>query len=185
VTSSEPIRPQAINVDGELVALGPQRRELMPLYQRWLNDWVVMAPLGATLRSVTAETEEQLYAETGDGRHQARFTVYARETWRPVGLAGLQEIAHDHGTAEFVIFLGEREAWGRGYGTETARLLLRFGFGDLGLRAVWLRVFDFNERGIRAYRRAGFREVGRRRWAFRLGDRIADVILMECRAGDL
>ena len=185
VSSSGQSHPPQINPEGELVALGPQRRELMPLYQRWLNDFVVMAPLGATLRPVTAESEERLDDSRGVGCHHAFFTVYARAPWRPLGIIGLQDIAYDHGAADFVIFIGERDAWGLGYSTETTRLMLRSDFTGLGLRAVWLRVFDFNERGIRAYRRTGFREVGRRRGTFRLGDRIADAIVMECRAGDV
>jgi RimJ/RimL family protein N-acetyltransferase len=47
-----------------------------------------------------------------------------------------------------------------------------------------LRVYDFNVRGMRAYLRAGFREIGRLRRAHRLGDRIADVILMDCPASE-
>jgi hypothetical protein len=42
-----------------------------------------------------------------------------------------------------------------------------------------LKAFSFNQRGIRAYRRAGFREIGRRS-AFRLAGEIYDVIYMDC-----
>jgi hypothetical protein len=37
--------------------------------------------------------------------------------------------------------------------------------------------------GIRAYTRAGLREVGRRREAWRIGDRVHDLVLMDCLAG--
>ncbi|MGH2461932.1 MAG: GNAT family N-acetyltransferase [Chloroflexota bacterium] len=168
-----------INLEGDLVALDPQRRDLQPLYQTWLNDVAVMAPLGAALRPVTSEAEDATYEQTSTNAQGVWFTVYERATPRPIGIAGLRDIDDRHRTAELVIFLGEKGCWGKGYGTETTRLILDFGFSVLGLENVMLRVYRFNERAIRAYRRAGFREIGRRREAFRLADRAYDVILMD------
>lgn len=159
--------------------LGPQRRDLIPLYQRWLNDLAVMAPLGAPLRPVTAESEAATYEQTSTNPHEVWFTVYERATLRPLGIAGLRDVDHRHRTAELVIFLGEKDCWGKGYGTETTRLILDYGFTALGLENIILRVYSFNERAIRAYRRAGFQEIGRRRGAYRLADRAYDIIFMD------
>ena len=60
--------------------------------------------------------------------------------------------------------------------------MLDYSFTALGLHNIMLTVYSFNERGIRAYTRAGYREVGRRREAFRLGGRTFDVIYMDCLA---
>ena len=51
-----------------------------------------------------------------------------------------------------------------------------------GLPNIDLTVFSFNERGLRAYQRAGFQVIGRRREAHRLGGRAYDVIYMDCLA---
>jgi RimJ/RimL family protein N-acetyltransferase len=169
-----------VNLTGEHVALGPQRRELVPIYQRWLNDFAVIAPLGASLRPMTEEAELRLYEETSIGQHQAWFTLYEIPALRPIGITGLRDIEPLHRSAEFVIFIGEKECWGKGYGTETARLILDHGFTALGLHNIMLQVYSNNERGIRAYRRAGFREIGRRRRAFRLAGDTYDVIYMDC-----
>ena len=47
--------------------------------------------------------------------------------------------------------------------------MLDYGFTGLGLQNIMLTVYDFNERGVRAYTRAGFRIIGRRREARRFG----------------
>jgi RimJ/RimL family protein N-acetyltransferase len=60
--------------------------------------------------------------------------------------------------------------------------MLDYGFTALGLHSIMLTVFSNNERGLRAYKRAGFRECGRRREAWRLGNRAYDVIYMDCLA---
>jgi len=60
--------------------------------------------------------------------------------------------------------------------------MLDYGFNGLGLHNIMLTAFSFNERGLRAYTRAGFREIGRRREAFRLGGDAYDVVYMDCLA---
>jgi diamine N-acetyltransferase len=183
-TTPEPdVRP-VLNLVGEAVALGPQRRDLVPLYQRWLNDFAVLTRLGVPPAPLTHEAEERQYRDTDAAADQVWFTVYERMTLRPLGISGLRDIDHAHSTAEFVIFIGEQELWGRGYGTETTRLVLDHGFTALGLHSILLRVYDFNVRGIRAYTRAGFREVGRWRQAHRLTGRVVDVVFMDCLASE-
>ncbi|MGH2585073.1 MAG: GNAT family N-acetyltransferase [Dehalococcoidia bacterium] len=183
-TTPEPDVHPVLNLVGETVALGPQRRDLVPLYRRWLNDFVILTGLGVPPAPLTHEAEEQQYRDTDAAADQVWFTVYERTTLRPLGISGLRDIDHAHGTAEFVIFIGERELWRRGYGTEATRLVLDYGFTALGLHSILLRVYDFNVRGIQAYTRAGFREVGRWRQAHRLAGRVVDVVFMDCLASE-
>jgi RimJ/RimL family protein N-acetyltransferase len=82
----------------------------------------------------------------------------------------------------FAIAIGEKECWGRGYGTEVTQLMLDYGFNVLGLHNIMLTVFSINRRGIRAYLRAGFREIGRRREAVERGGQLLDIVYMDCLA---
>jgi len=171
------------NIVGDSVALGPVRRDLVPLYQRWLNDFEVIRTLGVPIRPMTHEGEEAWYegAARGSG-YSASFTIYERATHRPIGNTGLHEIDHQHRTATFGILIGEKDCWGKGYGTETARLMLDYGFTALNLHNIMLKVFSVNERGIRAYLRAGFREIGRRRASHRIAGVAHDDVYMDCLA---
>ncbi|MEK4628478.1 GNAT family protein [Solibacillus sp. FSL R7-0682] len=45
-----------------------------------------------------------------------------------------------------------------------------------------MKVFEFNENAIRAYKKAGFVECGRRRQSHFFGGRLWDVIYMEALA---
>jgi diamine N-acetyltransferase len=171
-----------INIEGERVALGPLRRELLPLHQRWINDFSALRTLGAVPpQPTTLEQESDWFdAETTSGA--IGFTIYERAIGKPIGSTTLRHVDHRNRTAVFGILIGEREARGRGFGTETTRLMLDYAFTALGLHSVMLTCAEFNEAGRRAYEKAGFREFGRRRQCRWLNGRLWDDISMDCLA---
>jgi len=86
-----------------------------------------------------------------------------------VDLSGFDWVA---GNCWVGIGLGDRAVWGKGYGTDAMRVILRYAFEVLNLNRVSLSVYDYNPRGIRSYEKAGFVEEGRsRQWLQREGKR--------------
>ncbi len=61
--------------------------------------------------------------------------------------------------------IGERTAWGRGFGTDAMQVLLRYAFTELNLRRVSLTVSEYNLRAMRSYEKSGFQPEGRLRGA--------------------
>lgn len=61
------------------------------------------------------------------------------------------------------IGIGEREYWGRGFGTEAMKLAVRYAFMELGAQRVSLGLMDYNPRALKAYEKAGFQLEGRTR----------------------
>lgn len=112
------------------------------------------------------------------GKTTWHFVICLRDGGRPVGFTGLHAIDHVNGSTEMGIGIGERSEWDKGYGTEAMDLLLDFAFGELRLHRVFLHVFDFNERAIHLYERAGFRHEGTAREAFYRHGRFYDMHLM-------
>jgi RimJ/RimL family protein N-acetyltransferase len=76
------------------------------------------------------------------------------------------------------IGLGEREFWGKGYGTDAMRIILRYAFTELNLHRVTLNVFEYNPRGVRSYEKAGFVLEGRQRGVLLREGRRWDEIYM-------
>ena len=54
-----------------------------------------------------------------------------------------------------------RAAWGRGYMTEAAKAILRYGFDELGLSMVTCTHYSFNARSRRVIEKCGFVYEGR------------------------
>jgi diamine N-acetyltransferase len=171
-----------VNVVGERVALGPLRRDLAPLFLRWWNDF------GTTNLSGFPDPVAPYNAERLDGwldgalkdARRAWFVIYEVATWRPIGYANLRDIDHQHGTAEFGITIGDPAVRGKGFGTEATRLVLDYAFTGLGLTNVLLDTAEYNPGAVRAYEKAGFKVIGRRRRAHRSGGRAWDVVVMDC-----
>lgn len=175
-----------VSLTGDKVALGPPHRGILPLVLRWENDLALSVLTGDSAWPVTAEAIAADYERTSaEGRRDwLRFVIYERATLRPIGLTDLHDINLAGRTAAFGITIGERDCWGKGYGTETTYLMLDYAFNALGLHNVMLEVSAYNERAIRAYQRAGFQLIGRRRQAQRVGARVYDEVLMDCLATD-
>jgi RimJ/RimL family protein N-acetyltransferase len=136
-----------LNVEGELVALGPLRRDLLPLYQRGINNLGTVRTLDLPPYPLTREKDEDWYNRQARAEDDVPFTIYERETLRPLGNTGLHEVDYRNRTASFGIIIGKPECRDKGYGTETTRLMLDYAFTALGLHNVMLIIFEFNAAG--------------------------------------
>jgi diamine N-acetyltransferase len=173
----EPTRP-LFTVEGDEIALGPTRRELIQTYQRWMNDPATLRTLGRALFPWTEwQQEEWLLARKTEG--EALFTIFERASGRAIGNAGLHVIDERNDIATLGIVIGEADARGRGYGTEAVRLLLDYGFTARGLHNIQLTCYAFNLAGQRCYEKAGFKLAGRRREARRFGGKRWDELFYD------
>jgi RimJ/RimL family protein N-acetyltransferase len=95
-----------------------------------------------------------------------------------IGSTALVDLDDRTGFALFRIVIGEKDDWGKGYGTETTQLVLAEAFTRFERTAVNLEVFAHNPRAHRAYLKAGFIQTGQHReWVPRASRQI-DVLEM-------
>ena len=92
---------------------------------------------------------------------------------------GLHEADHINRTATLGIFIGNRDYWSKGYGTEAIRLILDFAFNYLNLNNIELALMEFNQRALKCYQKCGFKEIGRRRKCKFINGKYYDSILMD------
>lgn len=99
-------------------------------------------------------------------------------TDRAVGSVYVRDIDNIHHKAEYGIFIGEKEARGKGYGTAAAKLMVRYCFEELRLHRLFLRVYAENERAIRSYEKAGFVKEAHLREDVYIDGEYKDIVLM-------
>jgi RimJ/RimL family protein N-acetyltransferase len=106
------------------------------------------------------------------------FVIRTLADDRLIGFVGLGDINWMNGDGFVGIGIGEPEDWGKGYGTDAMRLILRYAFTELNLHRVSLSAYGYNRRGIRSYEKAGFSLEGRLRQAVHREGQRGDEIFM-------
>jgi len=149
---------------GDGVRLRAIEREDIPTFVRWFNDPEIRSYI-LMFRPMSLANEERWFESLADRKDDFVFAVEALigEQWVHIGNVGLESIDWKNSCCMFGIVLGEKQYWSQGYGTKTAKTILRYAFNELNLHRVELEVFAYNKRAIRCYEKAGFRHEGTRR----------------------
>jgi RimJ/RimL family protein N-acetyltransferase len=163
---------------GETVVLRRHAPANISAFRRWYADPDVARLTRYQDGPMRADEIDRFFAARVIGPDSLALAVHIRASNRLIGSAAFSQLDGDNGSAMFHITIGEKEYWGQGYGTEATGLMLDHAFGTLGLHRVGLSVFAFNERAIRAYRKAGFLVEGRAREAIWREGRFWDEIAM-------
>jgi RimJ/RimL family protein N-acetyltransferase len=128
---------------------------------RWVNDLEVTEHL--SLRYPISRESERDWAERASSAQSYTNVLFAIETLEGelIGTCNFHGLTPEDRVGELGVLIGEKSFWDRGYGFDALRTLITFGFRELNLRRVWLRVDDNHPRGIRLYEKLGLQHAGR------------------------
>lgn len=147
---------------GTRVTLRPLRVSDAPTFCRWLNNPEVTRFLARHKQPPTLREERVYLGQQQRRRDHAQWGIEI-DSRTFIGTVGMDRIDRENRQATYGIFIGEPRYWGKGYGTEAGQLAVSYGFRRLGLHRIMLYVFDNNPRGLKSYRKLGFRVEGRLR----------------------
>ncbi|HMA60753.1 MAG TPA: GNAT family protein [Halanaerobiales bacterium] len=160
---------------GENIYLSPINLEDYEKYTEWINDLDISLKLGNAHQIYTLQKEQEILEDISENS----FAIILKENDKLIGNCGLIDVEQVTRKAELGIFIGEKEYWNMGYGTEAITLLLDYGFNLLNLHNIMLEVFAFNKRAIECYKKIGFKEIGRRREAREIAGKKYDEVFMD------
>lgn len=171
----EPVKKD-LKIIGQQIYLRPITLEDTELVVRWRNERVVVENF---IYRKPVSKEEHLNwlknkVETGLV-HQ--FVICRLADDKPLGSIYLQNFEEENKRAEWGIFLGEREAYGKGVGTEAAKLLLEYAFQRLRLHKVTSKVLAYNQASVRMNEKAGYTQEAYLRDELFLDGKYEDLIL--------
>ena len=163
-------------LEGKNIYLRPMTGEDTDLIVKWRNEdfvrknFIYQKPFTREGHLNWVET----MVKTGK---VVQFIICTNEN-KPVGSVYSRDIDETHHKAEYGIFIGEREALSKGYGTEAAKLMIRYAFEERKLHKLMLRVLAGNDRAKKSYENAGFVQEAYLKDDVYLEDGYRDVILM-------
>jgi RimJ/RimL family protein N-acetyltransferase len=147
---------------GDSIYLRPVEPTDAPILAACNNDPEVRASFFThTPTSIHQQTRqaESLY-EPGSDYIPLVICPIEDATGRGIGITALHRVDLVSRAAVYSIRICDSAQWGKGYGSEVTRLMLRYAFDVLNLHRVQLHVWTENARGIRAYEKAGFVREG-------------------------
>jgi RimJ/RimL family protein N-acetyltransferase len=170
-------------IAGQSVRLRRPERGDLPRFAAWLNDPEVRRHLALIYPMSVAHEEQWLEEQLKAEPALQAFVIEARPSgadtlWQPVGVIGFHAIDWRSRAGELGLFIGEKSFWNAGHGTDAVRTLVRWGFRELNLNRVFLRVFEDNAAAIRCYEKTGFRLEGRLRQDRYQDGRYLDTLVM-------
>jgi RimJ/RimL family protein N-acetyltransferase len=147
-------------IEGKKIRIRAIEKTDIEEIMRWINDPEVMENL--LMRYPVSRYQEEKWIERALDEGNSRNKVFAIETKQGeyLGGIGLHAINWENGNAEAGIVIGKKEHWNKGYGTDAMMTILDFAFNQMNLHRVYLRVYEYNARGLRSYEKCGFRKEG-------------------------
>lgn len=141
------------------VVLRPVLKEDLPLFIRWINDPDVSQFLNVFFPMM--EADEQEWFDSLPKRKSTDIVFVIVVDGKAIGTMGIHNINWKNRTAITGAFIGEKDYWGKGLGSEAKMILLDYAFNTLNLRKICSTVIAFNERSYRYSLKCGYKEEGR------------------------
>ena len=162
---------------GNRIYLSPRNTEDVEFFTEWLNDFETTDYLGRSGILITIAGEKKYLEENYSP--EATFVIVTIKDNKMIGTVSLEKIDNINRTATLGIFIGDKDYRDKGYGTESIKLILEYGFKYMNLNNIKLDLMEFNNRALKCYEKCGFKEYGRRRKCEFINGKYYDSISMD------
>ncbi|OGM97803.1 MAG: hypothetical protein A2735_01440 [Candidatus Yanofskybacteria bacterium RIFCSPHIGHO2_01_FULL_41_21] len=152
---------RVVFLSGRIVNLRPFSRTDIPTLTRWINDPEVRQFIASVLPQ-TEQQEEKWVEKLGSDDKDIVLAIETKEGLL-IGSMGVHGINWKDRVCTTGAVIGEKEYWGRGFGTDAKMVLLDYIFNTLNLHKVCSAVYMFNKRSLQYSLHCGYQIEGERR----------------------
>ncbi|MGX4599017.1 GNAT family N-acetyltransferase [Faecalimicrobium sp. JNUCC 81] len=147
---------------GEKVVLRSYKEEDIEIALKLVNDKELKKFLVDCIPFPTSKWEEDEWIKSQKSNKEGtyNFAIEDIETNKYIGGCGINSVNWLTRVAVVGIMIGDKDYWGKGYGTDAMKVLIDFIFNDMNINKIRLSVFSFNERAIKSYEKCGFKVEG-------------------------
>jgi len=171
-------------LEAERVYLREVRRsDVNDRYYWWINDPEIGLYLETRFRPHSRERIEDYVRKMEEDPNSVFLAIFAKDQERHIGNIKIGPINWFHRFADISLVIGEKDYWGKGYGTDAIELAVVYAFNTLNLRKITAGIYANNVGSIKAFKKAGFREEGlRKKHRFCGGEYVDEVLLGKIRS---
>lgn len=146
-----------IFLEGKKVILSPIEEDDLSTIQRILNDPDVRKNLAERFPRNRMMLKDLI--SLGKEKKGIFLKILEKEHFDIVGLISLSDFNWPNRRAMLGIAI-DKNFQNKGYGTESTKILVDYGFKNLQLHKICLEVYDFNKNAIKMYKKLGFKREG-------------------------
>lgn len=125
----------------------------------WINDTDIQATLNYDVPTSYAKTKAWFNKILLDSSRR-EFSIFSTETNEHIGFGGLFGIQVPVMKAELHCVIGNKDFQRGGYGTEAYKLLMDYGFTELGLNKIYGYQLGHNSAAHRVVEKLGWKKDG-------------------------
>lgn len=146
-------------IEGQLVYLRPVTKDQLDNLREWLGDPSLMRSIAAHGLPAANVELEKWYMELFSLVNVRTLAILTHDHVL-IGVVALGNISEHSRSAQLFIAIGDRSYWGRGFGPDAIKTLVRYAFLDMNLQCIWAQIPEFNQRALRAFEKCGFEREG-------------------------
>jgi len=164
---------------GEKVKLREYKKEDIKQAQEYVNDPEIKSFLAPGIPFLyTYEDELKWFESNTATKDTYNFAIETLAESKYIGGCGINSIDWKNSVAVVGIFIGDKNYWSKGYGTDAMKVLVSFIFDEMNINKVKLHVYSFNPRAIKSYEKCGFVKEGvLRQEIFRRGQYHDEIVM--------
>lgn len=161
------------------VLVRPIERSDLSLIQKWYNDDEVMLWGSGAKPDIMVSMDylEEVWYDEIYSDSSTRMLIETKEG-QPIGVIGYRNMNIQERRCRLSIFIGEKDFWGKGYGSDAVKAFIRFLFNRCNINRVEADTWDGNERALKCFEKCGFKIEGRLRKAKFVEGQYRDEIIL-------
>lgn len=129
-------------------------------YVKWLNDNEITQYLETKWYPQNIETIKSFVINQRNSKDSFLFAIIKKNSNEHIGNIKIGPIHPHYKHADISYFIGEKQYWGGGIATEAIRLIVGFGFAELGLHRIEAGTYSLAIGSQRALEKNGFTKDG-------------------------
>ncbi len=165
---------------GKLIKLRAYKESDIERAVEFINDEEVKKFLDSNIPFPITKWEEEEWVKSrkSNSEYTYDFAIEDLETGKYIGGCSINECNLKSRNCTIGIMIGDKEYWGKGYGSDSLKVLIKFIFEEVNMNKIKLNVFSFNSRAIACYKKVGFVEEGILKKELYRNGKYHDIILM-------
>ena len=125
-------------------------------YVAWLNDSEVKKYLESRFQQHTIESVKNFIKQATSDKSTMFFAIIAKDKEKHIGNVKTGPVNTHNNTAAMGIMIGDKNYWGKGYGSEAIALAAAYAFEERKLHKIYAHIASINQSSARSFEKAGF-----------------------------